>query len=171
MKKFEYKGSMLTFKELVPFSVVPEKTLRNRLYSSTSVWTAENAAHTPFGQKGKTPEISKTTVDRDINKQEKELNKTLAKSNNIQSAIRGHDKSTFACVNCGRSKAITLIGHRTKIGLVCTSCEDRASKMSSRTESEKNIKRSHYKEAAKHYRDGTSSLFFTTNEDKYKKDS
>ena len=169
MKKYEYCGKMLTFKELLPLSVVPEKTLRSRLSSPTSIWTAESAVHTPFGKVGKTPEISKGAVDAFDNKQQKEITKKLAKSNNMQSAMRAHDKKAFTCVNCGLTKLRKLIGVKTKTGAVCTACNSLASKASSRTESEKNIKRGHYKEAAKHYKDGTAPLFFITNEDKYKK--
>ena len=169
MRRFEYKGEMLTLEELLPYSVVPEKTLRSRLFTSTSLWTVESALTTPFGKTGKTPEVSKATIDIHTSKLNQKATKQLKESGNIQSAERGNNKDTFTCLNCGFEKSKSLIGiEARKAGFYCTSCVAKAKRNSNLTEAELKQKAANSRIVSKRYRDGTSALYFVTGEEEYK---
>jgi transcription elongation factor Elf1 len=170
MRRFEYKGEMLTLKELLPYSVVPEKTLRSRLFTGTSLWTVESALTTPFGKTGKTPEVSKAIIDIHTNKLNKKATKQLKESGSVQSSERGSNRDVFTCLNCGFEKSKALIGMEARrTGFYCTSCVAKAERNSNLTEAEVKQKASINKIVSKRYKDGTVALYFVTGEEEYKK--
>lgn len=161
MKRFNYKGKELTLSELLPFSVVPEKTLRGRLFSGNSLWSVESALNTPFGEKGKTDEMS-VNDSCVIEKRAKQPKQQGWKRPD-------REKGTFYCVQCRKSKKIALLGRTYKNhNSMCTSCVEKAGKTSTMSKREKAIKRSQNKERQKRYNKPLSDkqVFFITGENK-----
>jgi len=70
--KYEYKGQLLTINELMEFSVVDKPALMSRLRYG---WSAEEAVTIKAGKGGskRTVTTTKSAVDRDINKHNKNL--------------------------------------------------------------------------------------------------
>lgn len=162
MRKFEYDGRLLTFKELLPFSVVPEKTLRNRLFSSSEPWDVEKALNTPFGQKGKPKEISANDVNSDLlkirNKEKERLIKNSPRNYNVKSS------EVFCCHNCRETKPNNLKGRRHNNSYTCIDCDDKANKALNRKKWQINQKVRNYKANAEKYKKGLSEkeLYFVT---------
>ena len=129
MKKFNYNGKEMTFLELLPFSAVPEKTLRSRLFSGSSLWGVESALNTPFGEKGKVDEMS-VSGSLKIEKRAKQ-----PKTQEWGKPIR--EKETFYCSQCRTSKKIILLGKTFKNNnSMCTSCCEKAANTFNMTKQE-----------------------------------
>ena len=161
MKRFNFNGREMNFLELLPFSVVPAKTLRSRLFSGSSLWSVESALNTPFGEKGKIDEVSAGS-SRVVEKRAKQ-----PKPQTWEKPKR--EKETFYCVQCRTSKKTALLGYTYKNhNKVCAGCYEKMRKAVVISKQEKAIKDSHKKERKKAYSKYLSDtqLYFITRENR-----
>jgi len=160
MKRFSYNGKEMTFHELLPLSAVPEKTLLGRLFSGNSLWSVESALNTPFGEKGKTPEVS-------VNESCKIEKKAKKNKPQRKMTIQRYEKETFYCVQCRRVKKINLLGRTFKANSkICTACAEEAEKVFSMDEKEIKAKDASKKSHMKTYKGNLTDkqLYFITGE-------